>query len=512
MLNFLAKEDRHTLNRESALLQGRSSVRFHSSTNKKQRHSRQSTQQSSRDQTQTTSFLSQQSQQSLHHHHPQSQSHLPEGFFPDLGLSWRDPRRKTGRNWLRREALNKEKARRQKILKVMAKCVYEPKHQENQIDIWNDPTINGRALDWYTKQQAALARGEVEKSSNKPALNWFQQLQEKDKIPTPRKKYIPPPPKPPPGPHHPRMLVPVPAVAAEPVAHVTSSKAVMYAVACREHYYKLFERTMLMSRAKGVQYLGGPKRLLKKYFELFGHIVRQNVKVCRAIEEWRYQLSQLTKGSIPYHKSAQSSIRPAFMWGGEFTSNKGHKKRYYKNYILKMIEDIQVLIKAEIPAKLGKGHDVLIQKANVAGDYVKAIEVCPLFLPYTLEELLDPNINTFPSNMTGLPSDQWYGVSKEDIMFVARTMQEERQHVDVQGKLFVNPESVPGYDEMVLNDRVQLKNRFEQNNKKLQEKIAKSSTFGPSLRASVDSVGSVQLRVAKELAKRSNSHMSVTFQ
>ena len=48
--------------------------------------------------------------------------------------------------------------------------------------------------------------------------------------------------------------------------------------------------------------------------------------------------------------------------------------------------------------------------------------------------------------------------------------------------------------------------------KKLQEKIAKSSTFGPSLRASVDSVGSVQLRVAKELAKRSNSHMSVTFQ
>ena len=50
----------------------------------------------------------------------------------------------------------------------MAKCVYEPKHQENQIDIWNDPTINGRALDWYTKQQAALARGEVEKSSNKP--------------------------------------------------------------------------------------------------------------------------------------------------------------------------------------------------------------------------------------------------------------------------------------------------------------------------------------------------------
>ena len=74
-------------------------------------------------------------------------------------------------------------------------------------------------------------------------------------------------------------------------------------------------------------------------------------------------------------------------------------------------------------------------------------------------------------------------------MFVAKMMQDERAHVDVQGQLFVNP--------------VSLEN--------LQEQVARTSSFGPSMRASVESVGTVQLRVAKDLQTRSNSHMSVTF-
>ena len=238
-----------------------------------------------------------------------------------------------------------------------------------------------------------------------------------------------------------------------------------------------------------VQYLGGPTKLMKEYFVLFGHLLRQAIEVCRAIEEWRYQLSLITDGTVPYHKRAKASIRPAFMWGGETVSSKGHKKRYYKNYILKMIEDLQVLIKAEIPAKLGKGHEVLIKKAHVAGDYVKGIEVCPLLLPFTLDELVNKNVVTNPTNQSGLPSEYWYGCSKEDVIFAAKMMQEERSHVDVQGQLFVNPESQDI----------------------LQEEVARTSSFGPSMRASVESVGTVQLRVAKDLQTRSNSHMSVTF-
>jgi hypothetical protein len=508
MLNFLAAEDQQVLLLQSALLQGRSSINRSPSAHSRRRrrpntHQSHASSYSNSDSATTTTALSTNT-------NTQMTPQVPEGFFPDLGLSWRDPRRKHGRNWLRRDQLKREQQHHQKILKVMANCVYEPKKKDNT-DIWTDPTINERAIEWYTKRQEALAHGRLPVAKKKE-VNWFVKMQEKDKVPTPRRTYVPPPPKPPPGPHHPRMLIPVPAVAAEPVAHVVSSKAVMHAVACREHYYKLFERTMLMSRAKGVQYLGGPNKLFKKYFELFGYILRENVKVCRAIEEWRYQLSLITDGNIPYHKSAQSSIRPAFMWGGETLSSKGHKRRYYKNYILKMIEDVQVLIKAEIPAKLGKGQDVLIKKANIAGDYVKAIEVCPLFIPFTLEELLDRSIETNPTNMSGLPSEQWYGVPIEDIMFVAKTMQEERTHVDVQGKLFMNPEAVPGYNEMVLNDRVKLQEQFKASNKKMVTQVAKTSSYGPSLRASVDSVNSVQLRVGKELRKRENRNMSVTFQ
>ena len=496
MLNFLAQEDQHVLQRASTLLQGKSTK-----INSKQRRRHPTRPARTQAHTLATAAAA-----------APSSPPLPEGFFPELGLSWRDPRRKQGRSWLRQQALNREQAHHLKILKVMRNVVYVPKKSSN-VDIWTDPTINHRALDWYQKEQAALARGDVAPTPATKQINWFQQMALDNKQPTPRKKYIPPPPPGPKKPQHPRMLVPVPAVAAEPVAHIKSSKAVMHAVACREHYYKLFERTMLMSRAKGVQYLGGPNKLLQKYFELFGKILSESIKVGRAIEEWRHQLSLLTKGRIPFHKTSLPSIRPAFMWGGETISSKGHKRRYYKNYLIKMGEDLQCLIKTEIPAKMGKGSDVLINKAHISGDYVKGIEVSPLLINYSMEELLDASLPTHPCQLgAGLPSEQWYGCSKRDVLFIAKLMTEERAHVDVQGKLFVNPESVQGFEEMTLKERTRLITKHETTVQALIEDISKSSTFGPSIRSSVDAVGSVQLKVAKDLRKRYNSHLSRTFQ
>ena len=504
MLNFLAQETKHDLQRASLLAQGRS---LSGSPIRKQRSSS-----SSVAQRRPRTNQSHHSHHSHHSHQPLDfTSSTPEGFFPDLGLSWRDPRRKTGRNWLRRQKLNREQAHHQKILKVMANCVYEPKHKK-KIDIWTDPTINDRALDWYRKEQDALANGHRIKTTPIKKVNWFVQMEMDKQPPKPKKVYVPPPPQPAPGPQHPRMLVPVPAVAAEPVAHISSSRAVMNAVARREHYYKLFERTMLMSRAKGAQYLGGPPKLLKKYFELFRHLLVETIAVGRAIEEWRYQLSLLTKKRVPYHKTAVASIRPAFMWGGETISNKGHKKRYYKNYILKMASDLQCLIKTEIPAKMGKGSEILINKANISGHYVQGIEVCPLLLPFSLKELLDPAMDTTPTQVgVGLPSESFYGCTVEDVHFIARLIMEERMHHDVQGKLFINPESVQGFESMVLNDQRKIINKHETRQKNMISRISTTSTFGPSIRAAVDAIGSVQLKVAKDLNTRNNSHMSRTF-
>ena len=98
------------------------------------------------------------------------------------------------------------------------------------------------------------------------------------------------------------------------------------------------------------------------------------------------------------------------------------------------------------------------------------------------------------------------------VLFIAKLMAEERAHVDVQGKLFVNPESVQGFEEMTLKERTRLITKHETTVQALIEDISKSSTFGPSIRSSVDAVGSVQLKVAKDLRKRYNSHLSRTFQ
>jgi hypothetical protein len=525
MLNFLAQEDQQTLQRESQLLNKESSPKRRSTQSsskvrRKQTSQQQPYRQKQQQQLQHQLFsdsLSQSfSRQHTPHYQHENQYRLqspppPEGFFPDLGLSWRDPRRKIGRDWLRREKLNREQRHHKKILKVMRNVVYEPK-KKKEVDIWNDPTIKNRAIEWYKKEQEALANGSKMIQPKIKEVNWFVQMQEDNKPPTPRKKYVPPPPKPPPGPHHPRMLVPVPAVAAEPVAHIASTKRVMNAIVRREYYYKLLERTVLMSRAKGVQYLGGPNRLMKKYFELFRHILVETIEVGRSIEEWRFQLSLLTKKRVPYHKKSATSIRPAFMWGGETVTAKGHKRRYYKNYIIKMSSDLQYLIKTEIPAKMGKGSNILIEKANISGNYVKGIEVCPLLLPFTLEEILDPTIVTKPTlSGVGLPSDQFYGCSVEDVNFIALLIVEERQHKDVQGKLFVNPESVKGFEEMTIKERSKLIEREDTYNRNLIDNVSKTSTFGPSIRASVESVGSVQLKVAKELKKRSNLHLTRTF-
>ena len=143
MLNFLAAEDHHTLNRQSALLQSRSPTRHRplpsssstisSSANRQRRRQRQPKPHSS-------SFQSTSSATSVGPQHgftramsffddAAAESHLPEGFFPDLGLSWRDPRRRGGRDYLRRARLKKEVKEHKKLLHgeiVLYSCVFSP--------------------------------------------------------------------------------------------------------------------------------------------------------------------------------------------------------------------------------------------------------------------------------------------------------------------------------------------------------------------------------------------------
>ena len=129
MLNFLAAEDHHTLNRQSALLQGRSPTRHRplpssssstisSSANRQRRRQRQphsSSFQSTSSATSVGPLLGASSATSFFND-AAAQSHLPEGFFPDLGLSWRDPRRRGGRDYLRRARLKKEVKEHKKLL------------------------------------------------------------------------------------------------------------------------------------------------------------------------------------------------------------------------------------------------------------------------------------------------------------------------------------------------------------------------------------------------------------
>ena len=394
-------------------------------------------------------------------------------YFPEIGVPWCSKVRRQGRDALRRRRLRAHDRKHRKTLRVMRNVDQPEKTNIKNVDIWDDPLVNERAAAWFCTQvrqsdgTLALAPHLRPRTLEKE-VNWFLQGKEQEvEVKPARKVYRPPPPPPRPGPQHPRMLIPVPAIACEPVAHVGSAKHVVHAISCREHFYGKFERTMLLSRAKGVQYLGGPDNLLRRYFALFRDILFWTIKVCRAVEEWRYQLSQIR--GMPYHKDTVTVDRPAFMWGGETVSLKGTRRRFFKNYILKMGEDVQCLLKAEMPAKLGKGNVLIMHKARISGDYVNGVEVCPLLLPLTLEELLQgtrksgKGVPAPAEDAHALPSERWYGLPEEDVLFAAQTIVDERAYVQQQSKRLT-----------------------QQAAEQLKQSIADSSSFGPSLRASVD--------------------------
>jgi hypothetical protein len=358
--------------------------------------------------------------------------------------------------------------------------------------MWDDPLVNNRALDWFRSENAKTAKElaaeqrNCEAAKKAEADNWFflgkQDISEKVE----RKKYVPPPPKPVPGPHHPRMLQPVPAVSCEPVAHIASATAVMKAIASREHFYSLFERTMLLSRAKGVQYLGGPTKLLRRYFQLFEKIVAWTIKVCRAIEEWRYQLSLL--GKVPFHGSSVVPDRQAFMWGGVRKSAKGATRRYHENYLLKIRKDVQVLLKAEMPGVPGRKPDLIIKKAHISGDYVNGVSVCPLLLNVTLDDVLSSfeqhasRAVRFCDDPHATPCERWYDMPPEDILFASRMILEEESYARLQ-------------DTIMKPELVEMTHR----------EVSRTSSFGPSVRTSVDAVDSVVGSVARGLIRLEHS-------
>ena len=483
MLNFLAHETQATLEQESALLRARSSRKKKSV--RKANYARQQ----KLHHEQNIARMRQRivhSGNSLQHfteHQPirnQSQS-MP--FFPGLGIPWHNENRRKHRNKLRNRKLQTYDYHHKKILKVM-RSVDPPPPKKAEPDIWDDPVVNQRALDWFRIQNSKTADqvdAEIRMKAAKKEENWFfQGKRHGDEKVYERKKYVPPPPKPKPGPHHPRMLQPVPAVSCEPVSHTESAKVVMKAIASREYYYGLFERTMLLSRAKGMQYLGGPVKLLRRYFQLFEMIVVWTVKVCRAIEEWRYQLSQL--GNVPFHATSVVPERQPFMWGGERKTAKGATRRYHGNYLLKLRKDVQVLLKAEMPGVPGKKPELIIKKAGISGDYVHGVSVCPLLLNVTLHDLVTSfeKCASFAAsavdNPKSTPCERWYDVAPQDILFAARMILEEENHAAMQEKI-MKPDIV----EMA------------------QLEVSRTSAFGPSVRTSVDAVGSVVGSVARSL-------------
>jgi hypothetical protein len=408
-------------------------------------------------------------------------------FFPGVGVPWREANRRKQRNRLRSLKLQQSDNLHAKILHVM-RSVDPPPPKQLEPDTWDDPRVNNRALEWFrlenakTAEELATEQRSSKSSKKAEADDWFFQGKQDTREKAERKKYVPPRPKPPPGPQHPRMLQPVPAVSCEPVAHIVSATAVMKAIASREHFYGLFERTMLLSRAKGMQYLGGPTKLLRRYFQMFEKIVVWTVKVCRAIEEWRYQLSLL--GKVPFHGSSVVPERQAFMWGGERKSAKGATRRYHENYLLKIRKDVQVLLKAEMPGVPGRKPDLIIKKARISGDYVNGISVCPLLLNVALDDVVlsfeqhASRAVHFCDDPNATPCERWYDVPPEDILFTSRMILDDEKYARVQERI-MKPELV----EMARRE------------------VSRTSSFGPSVRTSVDAVESVVGSVARGLIR-----------
>jgi hypothetical protein len=215
----------------------------------------------------------------------------------------------------------------------------------------------------------------------------------------------------------------------------------MKAVSNREYMVGLLENHLLRCRVDGILYMDGPKRQFAKYLEIFGKIVEATLTVCEKIKEWREQLHLTAK--INYKKTVQVGKTPPFYWT-YMRQKKGNagKIRTTVNYMNKIIFDVGDLLlngMAELVGLLGHKNKLLIgpHRANISGDFIKGIRVCPLLLPVPLSEVADGTASPRSLGMKAISTlegwsaqapARWYELEPERVRFAARYMLAEENH------------------------------------------------------------------------------------
>lgn len=245
------------------------------------------------------------------------------------------------------------------------------------------------------------------------------------------------------------------------LARINATKA----VSNREYMIGLLENHLLRCRVDGILYMDGPKKQFAKYLEIFGKIVKSTLDVCEKIKEWRGQLHSTAK--IKYEKTWKVKVgtRPPFYWT-YMRQKKGNagKIRTTVNYMDKMIFDVGELLlhgMAELVGLLGHKNELLIgsHRANISGDFIKGIRVCPLLLPVPLIEVA--NGTAFPRSLDKKPTKtlegwptqgpaRWYELDPEKVRFAATYMlEEEDHHAQIQSLKKTSLDALS----TVLNDR-----------------------------------------------------------
>eukprot|EP00944_MAST-04C_sp_MAST-4C-sp1_P015077 g15077.t1 len=223
------------------------------------------------------------------------------------------------------------------------------------------------------------------------------------------------------------------------IARINATKA----VSNREYMIHLLEDHLLRCRVDGILYMDGPKRQFAKYLELFGKIVKATLNVCEKIKEWRDQLHLTAK--IKYEKTWKVKVgeRPPFYWT-YMKQNKGNagRSRVTVNYMQKVITDVGDLLlqgMAELTGLLGHENELLIgpHRANISGNFIQGIRVCPLLLPSTLIEVANGTasprdcdlkpLKTLEGWSTQAPA-RWYNLDPKRVRFAAKYILEEEDH------------------------------------------------------------------------------------
>ena len=124
--------------------------------------------------------------------------------------------------------------------------------------------------------------------------------------------------------------------------------------------------------------------------------------------------------------------------------NKGNagRSRVTVNYMQKVITDVGDLLlqgMAELTGLLGHENELLIgpHRANISGNFIQGIRVCPLLLPSTLIEVANGTasprdcdlkpLKTLEGWSTQAPA-RWYNLDPKRVRFAAKYILEEEDH------------------------------------------------------------------------------------